>query len=300
MTMKRMAQQGWFVRLFEGEAGGAGGGAGAAGAGGAAAGGLIGAAHGGAPAPAPSPAPAGTPPAAPAAPAAGAAAPYWPDGLDQKFKGANERETLDRLATHLKGLPRAPEKPDAYTFQPGKGLEGLIDPKTDKVLPIWQQISHKHGLTQEQHAGVVNDLYAGLIEKGLMQAPVDINAEFTKLGGEAGDTATRIQKGQQRILALEQAIDGLATRKDISPDQAADLKAVVSNAGATIAMERLLSLLPSAQGPQNGGQPGGSSGAKTRADVEGMMQDPRYNYKSGKFDQQYFEQVNRLFEQLPT
>ena len=31
-----------------------------------------------------------------------------------------------------------------------------------------------------------------------------------------------------------------------------------------------------------------------------MMQDPRYNYRSGKFDQRFFEHVNQLFEQLPT
>lgn len=287
-----------------GTAGGAAGG-GAAGGGAGGAGGAVGGGAGLAAAAAAALAGDGGGAAGGDAGAAGAAAgagdgpkPYYPEGLADTFRGKDDKETIDKLFGDIKGRPKAPEKPEAYQLTLPKELEGRIDPKNDKVLPIYQKIAHELGLTQDQYNGTIGKLYGELMKAGLMESPVDMGAQFQELGGQ-GDAATRQQAGMQRVHDMAQSLNALATKKEISPEHAAALIAGVTRADQVVAMERLLALADGKAlgGPRNGGQGGGA--AVSRGEVEKMMMDPRYNWGTKEFDQAFKDKVDRLYEQLP-
>lgn len=274
-------------------AGGAGNGGGAAAGSGAAppavttAGGLVAAAGQAAPAPQGAADPAGGP------------QPYYPQGLADGFKGKTDRDTIDALHKHMSGLPKAPGKPGEYAFEPSADLANVISAKDDKVLPIFQDVAHKLGLSQEQFSGVVNGVFGEMVKAGMMPAPVDVAAEFSKLGGQ-GDAQTRMQNGQQRVVDVANGLEGLVARKELDQGQAHALRDAIGSADALIAVERLLALAggDANGGPRMGGQPTGSR-APSMADFEARQADPRYQWSSGKFDQRFYDETNRIFEQIP-
>lgn len=222
---------------------------------------------------------------------------YYPEGLGETFRGKNDKETIDKLAGHLSGLPQAPKEAKEYAFKPSEKLAPFFGQEKDnQVLDAFRDVAHKHGLGQQQFEGVINEFYGNLMEKGLIQSPVSLDAEFQQLGGSSGDPATQIAKGKERVLALEGGIDALAGKKLISEDQAGVLKNLAMKANEVVALERLLSVIPAAKGPQNGGQPGNTGMSK--ADVLKRMQDPRYMFNSGQFSQAFYDETDRLYEQV--
>ena len=223
---------------------------------------------------------------------------YYPEGLADTFRGKDDRETIDKLAGHLKGLPQPPKEAKEYTFKPTDKLAPFFGQEKDnQVLDAFRDVSLKHGLAQSQFEGVINEFYGTLIEKGLMQTPVTLDAEFQKLGGSSGDPASQIRKGQERMLELGATFDALAASKQISADQAGALKAMAMTAGDVVALERVLSLIPGAQGPKNGGERGGRAGM-SKADVLKRMEDPRYVFNSGQFSQGFYDETERLYAQV--
>lgn len=305
--MRRWLWLGAIVRNLEGGGGGAAGGGGAGGgaAGGGAAGGDAaggGAAGGGgdAAAAADNLAAAAREAAAPAkdkaTPAADAAKGYVPEGLPEDLRGGSDKETIDKLFGKLNGMPKAPDKADGYEFKPGKEIAGLIDPKSDKVLPIFREVAKAHNLSNDAFNGVINDLYAGMMKAGLVKPPVDMASEFVKLGGQ-GDPATQKQNGMARVLQLADQLQGMATRELITPEMAEALIGGATNAAGVLALERLLSRWgETSGGPTSGGQPG--SQGVTRADVESRFADERYQWGSKKFSQAFKDETDRLWEQV--
>lgn len=218
------------------------------------------------------PAPAATAAASPAAPAAEPAGlidaaraeqqadTWFPQGLDANLKGKDANETLANVAKRFAEMPKPPEKADGYTFEPTDKTKDRIDPAKDKVLPLFREVAHQHGLSQQQFQGVIDSFYGRLMDAGLMKPPVDVAAEFVKLGGPEGDPASQRQRGTDRILALDTELDGLATRSMMSKAQVDVLKKeMASSADGIIAFETLLKLIPKQGGaPAGGGQPGGT------------------------------------------
>lgn len=214
--------------------------------------------------PAASPAPAAA--LAPAAVAAGAETPapaappaaYYPEGLPETLRGASDKETLDKITKHLGEMPKPPAAATDYKWTPAKEIAAIVgDPANDKVVPLFQAAALEHGLSQAQFDGVINSFYGRMMQAGLVAAPVDVNAEFTKLGGTTGDAASRIAAGQSRVMAIVTDIDGLATRQEITAAEAKALKGAMASADSMIAIEKLLAKIPGSRGPQNGGDAGG-------------------------------------------
>lgn len=284
--------------LCEGEGAGAGAGAGAGSGAAAPAGGLAAAAAAAAASAAGADNGAGAGAGAGAPAGDGGAQAYYPEGLAESFRGKSDKETIDKLAEHMGKLPRPPAEAKAYEFKPSEKLAPFFGREQDnKVLDAFRDTALKHGLAQTQFDGVINDFYGQLMEQGLLQPPIVIETEFRKLGGTAGDPATQESKGKQRILELAGNVDALAAAKHFSADQAAAIKGMTQNADQVIAMERLLSLIPGAQGPSNGGQPG-RVGAVTKADVEKRMQQAEYTWGDPKFSQSFYEETQRLWQQV--
>lgn len=184
-------------------------------------------------------------------PAAAPPSAYVPEGLPESFKGANDRETIDKLYGHLAKLPKAPEKADAYTFQPPKELDGIVSAET---LPIYRQVAHKYGLSQEQFQGAMNDIFGEAMKQGLIEPAVDLNEVFASLGDGKGDKAAQIVAGQKAVLAVVDEIKSLETRKALSKEQAALLSGeMLGSADAVRAVSALLKLIPKEAGQATGG-----------------------------------------------
>lgn len=184
-------------------------------------------------------------------------APYLPEGLADAFKGKTDRETIDKLWAAEQGRAKAPAAAADYKLELPKELEGVIDPKNDKVLPLWRDIAHKHGLSQPQFNGVIVDLQTAMQKAGLIEKPIVLADEFAALGHGAGDRAAQEQKGQQRVLELATKLDGLATRQTLTKDEAQLAVQLLSSRQTVQLFEKLLALAPSEKGLQGGGQGGG-------------------------------------------
>lgn len=197
----------------------------------------------------------GTPPAATPPAAAPAAAPYYPEGLADTLRGKTDRETLDNLAKHVAQLPRPPEKADGYAFNPADAVKDLVDAKNDKVLPLFRKIAHAHNLDQKQFDGVINGLYAEMMQAGLIAAPVAVEKEFQILGGTTGDKASQMAAGVKRMTDLSDRLQGFATRGTITKVQAEALIDSIGRADQVIALETILQLLPASSAPRPGGSP---------------------------------------------
>lgn len=218
-----------------------------------------------APAAAPSAAPAAAPTGSPlvdaakAAPAADAAAPtgpYMPDGLPETFKGKSEREIIDKLWKAESERAKPPATAAEYKLEVPKELQGVINPENDKVLPLWREIAHKHGLSQAQFQSTIVDLQAAMTKAGLIEKPLVAADEFAALGEGAGDRAAQLQKGQTRVLELASKIEGLATRQALSKEEAALAVQMLGTRQSVQLFEKLLALAPAEKGLAGGGQPG--------------------------------------------
>lgn len=182
------------------------------------------------------------------------AADYWPQGLDVKFKGADAKSTLDNIAKHFGEMPKAPGAAKDYAYTPSEQLAPYFSGDADKaVLGMFQEVAHGLGMTQKQFDGAVNGLFGKMAEKGLLPKPMDVKAEFQKLGGTTGDAQSQIIAGQTRVLEIEGAIDGLATRGNLKPEMAKAMKSMMTSADQMLAIEALIGLIPGVKGPNNGG-----------------------------------------------
>lgn len=190
-------------------------------------------------------------------------APYRPEGLADTYAGKTDQETIDKLWGDIANRPKAPENAEGYALTVTDALKGVIDPANDTVLPIYAKAALKHGLTQEQYQGIVEDVYGGMAEAGLIQQPVNPDDEFRKLSDGRGDPAAQIQKGQERVLTYNGDIDGLVARKHLTEAEGNALKEVIASADHLLAMEKVLALLPKEGGVRSGGQAGAGAPERT-------------------------------------
>jgi len=133
--------------------------------------------------------------------------PFRPDGLDAGFVGANDKETIERLSTALKDLQtqtalnEAPKDLAAYAdFSKAelpdaiKGhMAGLRD---DPLFKTAAMAAQKHGVSQAAMQEIVTSVYEGAAQSGLLEPPVDVEAERLALLPEGyGNQPKHVQDG---------------------------------------------------------------------------------------------------------
>lgn len=191
---------------------------------------------------------------------AGAAAVYWPDGLPEtlnNFKGGSDKETIDKLAGHLKGLPQAPAKPEDYKLALSEEfVKRFGDLSKDEVLPIWRQIAHKNGLNDAQFNGAISELYSQLTETGLLDEQIDISVELEKLAPKHGDPVTRKAQASARINGVANAISGFVNRQILSKAEGNMVLSLAARADGVVALEKLFKAA-NEHGLQGGGKGAG-------------------------------------------
>jgi len=244
-----------------------------------------------------------------------------PQGLPSEFAGSNADETLGKLLTgytdlntrfggmrdKLSKMSAAPEKPDMYSFEPGDNLKPFFgDIAQDPAFASARNAAHKHGLSQEQFAGFISDVYSPLVEQGVLAAPFDPASELKTFQSATGldQRAT-----QEALVASEAFAKGLINQlKDVPETLKNDVSAMLLGMTDTAAGNVLLRAL-SGRLSENGirveGQ-GGGEGALTADDLKKLDSDPRIDPRNRdhedpkkRFDEglrkRYDEAYNRLF-----
>lgn len=244
-----------------------------------------------------------------------------PQGLPSEFAGSNADETLGKLLTgytdlnnrfggmrdKLSKMPAAPEKPDMYTFEPGDNLKPFFgDIAQDPAFASARNAAHKHGLSQEQFAGFISDVYSPLVEQGVLAAPFNPATELKTFQSATGldQRAT-----QEELVATETFAKGLINQlKDVPETLKNDVSAMLLGMTDTAAGNVLLRAL-SGRLSENGIRVegnGGGEGALTADDLKKLDSDPRIDPRNRdhedpkkRFDEslrkRYDEAYNRLY-----
>ena len=180
---------------------------------------------------------------------------YYPEGLADNFRGANDRETIDKLFADFKGRPTAPAKAADYKLELGQDFTAKFgDLKDDPVVGIWRDVAHKIGLSNQQFTNVIPEIYAGLEKAGLIEKPTDFNAEAAKLAPGVVDVLQRNAKAAERVNGVANVVKNLEAKGQISKADAVILSGMYANADAVAAFEKIIALIPKELGLQSGGQ----------------------------------------------
>ncbi|MBV2183797.1 MAG: hypothetical protein KUL88_04545 [Rhizobium sp.] len=272
-----------FERLFDAEGGGSSGGGGLAGAAATAAGG---------------------------AGAEGGDEGGWkaPDGLPAEYVGNSADETLAKLYagfnevnTRFTGLreklskmPAAPEKPEAYAFQPGDNLKPFFgDLAQDPMFKQAQLSAHKYGMSQEQFAGFLSDTFGPMAEQGFLPKPFNPADELKTFA-----TATGLdQRGVASTLAqTETFAKGLTQQLKVPDAMKADVEATLMGLTDTAVGNVILQALSSRMndvGIRIAGD-GGAPGALTAEDLKKLDADPRIDPRN----REHADPAKRFDEEL--
>ncbi len=213
-----------------------------------------------------------------------------PQGLPAEFAGTSADETLGKLLggysdlnnrfgglrEKLSKMPAAPEKPDLYTFEPGDNLKPFFgDLAKNPAFDSARNAAHKHGLSQEQFAGFIADVYAPLAEQGVLAQPFD---PVNEIKGFQTATGLDAKGTQEALIAAETFAKGLTGQlKDVPDALKADVEAHLMSLTDTAAGNVLLRALAgrlSENGIRIAGDPGGQ-GELTAADLAKLDADPR-------------------------
>lgn len=213
-----------------------------------------------------------------------------PEGLPEQYRGTSADETLGKLLggfnevntraeglrSKLAGLPKAPEKPELYEYSPSDRLKSYFGDLAKN--PVFEQARvafHKHGVPQQAFAGVIEDLYGPLAEKGLLPAPFDPATELKTFASETGLDRAGAQKALTDAAAFAEGLT--AQLKDVPEKLKPEVEALMLGLTDTAAGNVLLRAL-SGRLAENGiriGGEGNSNGAITAEDLKKLDADPR-------------------------
>ncbi|MBZ9986063.1 hypothetical protein LB572_03015 [Mesorhizobium sp. BH1-1-5] len=243
-----------------------------------------------------------------------------PAGLPDEFKGASADETLGKLLggfndvnTRFGGLrdklatmPKAPEKPDGYVYEPSDKLKPYFgDLKANPVFDQARQAFHKHGIPAQAFAGVIEDLYGPLAEKGLLGEVFDPKAELKTFASELGLDAAGATKALTETDAFAK---GLFTQlKDIpeklKPKVEAALLGLTDTAEGNVLLRALSGRLAE-NGIRIGGD-GNAAGALTVEDLKKLDNDPRidpanrnHTDPAKRFDEDLRKKYDEAYQRL--
>ncbi|HCJ71018.1 hypothetical protein [Agrobacterium pusense] len=243
-----------------------------------------------------------------------------PQGLPSEFAGASADETLGKLLggytdlntrfggmrEKLSKMPSAPEKPDMYSFEPGDNLKPFFgDLAKDPAFASARTAAHKHGLSQEQFAGFISDVYSPLVEQGVLSAPFDPAGELKTFSSATGLD----NKGtQEALVANETFAKGLSAQlKDVPEALKNDVNGMLMALTDTAAGNVLLRAL-SGRLAENGiriSGDGGPQGALTADDLKKLDTDPRIDPRNRdhkdpnqRFDESLRKQYDEAYARL--
>lgn len=232
---------------------------------------------------------------------------YRPDGLPDHFYGANDRETIDKLYGAVRGYRDAdatrgtvPETPDKYTFTASDELKPFV-PGIEGD-PLWKGIredAHKLGLTDKVFDGFMGSVLNRMVSEGLVEKPVDYEAELASLVPEAAKALAPDQQKQEVSRRIGDAIGfakGLANQG--LPQRAVDALLTLGDTAGGI---ELMEFLKKGNRDPNPALPGGNNGGghgDTPESLAALQRDPRADSRSPKYDPAFARDVHERYKKL--
>lgn len=243
-----------------------------------------------------------------------------PQGLPTEFAGADAGETLGKLLggysdlnnrfsgmrEKLSKMPAAPEKPDAYTFEPGDKLKPYFgDVGKNPIFEHARTAAHKYGMSQEQFSGFISDTYQPMADAGLLPQP--FNPE-TELKGFMTATGLDQKSTQETLIANETFAKGLSAQlKDIPEALKGDVEATLLGLTDTAVGNVLIRALAGRLGESGiriSGD-GGNQGSLTADDLKKLDADPRIDPRNRdhkdpaqRFDESLRKQYDDAYARL--
>jgi hypothetical protein len=217
--------------------------------------------------------------------------PAWlPKEMPEAYRGATPEETLGKLfggfnevntraeglRTQLARLPKPPEKPELYTYDPSDKLKPYFgDIAKNPVFDTARKAAHARGFSQEQFAGFIEDVYAPLAEQGILGKPFDGAAEvktfMTEAGIDATAAGTELTNLQTFANGLFGQLKGVPDR--LKDDVKAELLGLTDTAAGNFLLKALSGRLGEA-GIRIAGE-GAAAGEISEADLKKLDADPR-------------------------
>lgn len=120
-----------------------------------------------------------------------------------------QKRVLDLRKTISKGIPKAPEKVEDYKLELEEDVKAFA-PEGDPAVKVFTDVAHKHGLSQEQYKGVMNDYLKGLKAAGLAE-PKTVETPEQKESREAAEVKDFLAQEEKKL-----GDDGVRTLNEIS------------------------------------------------------------------------------------
>lgn len=244
-----------------------------------------------------------------------------PQGLPEQYRGASADETIGKLLggfselntraeglrTQLARMPKAPEKPDLYTYEPPDALKPYFgDLAKDPLLPHARAAFHKHGIPQEAFSGIINDIFGPAVEAGLLSQPYDPATEIATFMKEGNLDRTGASRALTEAKTFAEGLFGQL--KDVPTALQDDVKAQLVGLTDTAAGNFLLRSL-AARLSENGIRIGGDGqrqGELSAEDLKKLDADPRIDPANRdnpdpakRFDPDLRKRYDEAYRKLP-
>lgn len=239
---------------------------------------------------------------------------FRPEGLPDHLLGKTNEETLTNVFKAFDGLRRnegergaVPKDAAGYKLDFGDKVKPYVT-NFDKD-PVYKEtlaIAHEAGLTDKQLNKFLPKLLEKMVDGGLVEAPVDANAQLLSLAppGQYADDKAKSAAAAKRVNDNIAWVDVAksdehktfgSNSKQIGEFLAA---AVASDPRAHLAIEWL-------RGKENpvgpainlGGGGGGGGGGLSDADLQARLNSPKNNPNHNEFDRAYAQETDRLYQQ---
>lgn len=223
---------------------------------------------------------------------------YWPDAakdLADKYRGLDDKATIDKLLGDLTARPKAPAAAADYKLELRPEIAAKL-PEIDKdpALGVYREVALKAGLTNEQFSNTIGEFYAALAEKGLLPDTINTDREIERLMPEKGSKAERTAEAVKRIQAAHDNVRGMLANGTLSKSEASTMRGLLATADGVSALEKLFKSMGE-RGLQGGGH---GSGGDTKDSLKQMMADPRYDTRSSKYDVKFRTDVDTRWRAL--
>lgn len=228
---------------------------------------------------------------------------YRPEGLPDHLTGKTNEETIDRLFKAFDGYRRGdaergvvPKEVAGYAFDASDKLKPYVaNFDKDPLFRAVKDKAHAAGLTDKQFKAFVPAVLEDWIATGLIEAPVDGNAQLAELLPES---ARNLPEPEQKA-----AIERRITTNIAWADQAGANKILPEGVSeflsqAAASDPRAHKLIEWLRGASRETTPamGGRAAANTsEADLAARLKDPRYDHRSPKYDRAFVSETDGLF-----
>ena len=238
--------------------------------------------------------------------AGGSPAALWPADLPDHLRGKSDGETAANLWNASKGY-REDLATRGTVPKDAAGYNFALDEKMAAVLPGWKddkaiQAMLQAGVEMKVPDKVMNGLLHGFFkqarEGGLFAAPADPLADAKTL---LGDQAARMTDAQieaewgKRSGAVGEMIDGLVRTRALDESLGDYAKVVATMPEGLKLFEALAKAMPREHGVKAGGE---APQGLTRADLQQMARDPRYDPHHPNYDPAFRRRVEDGYKAL--